>query len=83
MKVLCINSDWEAEKFWDRVGEFFFGKGDEPVFGEFYYVTEKDGPDYYYLAGFEDSYEAKWFIPVSDRDEIEIQKERINKKLYQ
>lgn len=84
MKVLCICSDWEYTKKWDRFMQFIFGRNHpDPVYGNIYNVIGEESNDYYVLEEFAGNggYEKDCFIPISEIDETEFERQIIKEKV--
>lgn len=77
MRVLCINSDWQSVKKWERVLDsiksFFGFPYPHPISGEEYTVLSEEGGFYVLLEfSLDEEWEKKWFIPLSEIDEMEL-----------
>ncbi len=73
MRVLCLNSDWEAALRWGRFMDWLLGKDASPVDGGIYNVVGVEDSIYYVLEEFKgNSYRKECFMPLSEIDELEL-----------
>lgn len=66
-RVVCLNSEWEAEKWWDRILEYFWPQDNFPVKDGIYTVrtvTQCSDGKYLSLVEFADNYQADQFCPL-------------------